>query len=71
MCGYNWYFIIEKGPFVEWMAATGDELTQYLENRDDRKCLFQRKTAPLKILDHCKWPPEIMTEMKLQYALHK
>ena len=28
---------------------------------DDYKCLFQRKTVPLKILDHCKWPPEIMT----------
>ena len=25
------------------------------------KCLFQRNTVLLKILDHHKWPPEVMT----------
>ena len=30
MCGYNCSFVIEKGPFVEWIAATGGELMQYL-----------------------------------------
>ena len=44
-------------------------------------CLFQRKRVPLKILDHCKWPSEIMTVpwkcmaasalLKLQYALNR
>ena len=51
-----------------------------LKIRDDYKCLFQRKTVPWKIVDHCKWPPEIMTvplkciaasaPLKLQYALN-
>ena len=27
---YNCTFIIEKGPFVEWMAANGGELNLYL-----------------------------------------
>ena len=22
MHGCNWFFVIEKGPFIEWMAAT-------------------------------------------------
>ena len=30
------------------------------ENRDDYKCLFQRKTVTLKILGPCKWLPEII-----------
>ena len=43
------------------MAATGlvNQLNTY-EKRDDCKCLFKRNTVPLKILDHRKWPPEIM-----------
>ena len=43
------------------MAATGllNLLSAY-EKKDDYKHLFKRNTAPLKILDHCKWPPEIM-----------
>ena len=82
MCDYNCSFIIEKGPFVEWMTATGmaNELN-ILENRDDFKCLFQRNTVPLKILDRCKWPPEVITVsfkymaasalLKLQYPLNR
>ena len=50
ICGNNCSFIIKKGPFVEWIAATGGKLTLYLWNSDDYKCLFQRKTVPLKIL---------------------
>ena len=35
-------------------------LTQYLwKSDDDYRCLF-KKTVPLKILDQCSWPPEIM-----------
>ena len=43
------------------MAATGlvNWLNTY-EKKDDCKCLFKRNTVPLKILDHCKWPPEII-----------
>ena len=51
------------------------------ENRDDYKCLFQRKTVPLKILGPCKWLPEIMAvalkcmatcaPSKLQYDLNR
>ena len=45
------------------------------------KCLFQRKTVPLKMQNHCKWPPKIMmlplkyivasAPLKLQYALNR
>ena len=82
MCACNCSFIMEKGPFVEWMGAAGlaNELNIF-ENRDDFTSLFQRNTVPLKILDYCKWPPEIMTiplkymaafaPLKLQYALNK
>ena len=44
------------------MTATGiaNQLNTF-EKRDDCKCLFQRNTVPMEILDHCKWPPEIMT----------
>ena len=63
------------------MAATGDELAKYLWKQIRLQELFQRNTVPLKILDHCKLPPEIMTvllkcfaanaPLNLQYALNK
>ena len=63
------------------MAATGDELTKYIWKQIRLQVLFQRNTVPLKILDHCKLPPEIMTvllkrfaanaPLSLQYALNK
>ena len=31
-----------------------------MKKRDDCKCLFRRNTVPLKILGHCKRPPELM-----------
>ena len=49
------------------------ELTQYFnifENRDDCKCLSQRNTVPLKVLDHCKWGREIM-KVPFKYALNR
>ena len=62
------------------MAATGGKLTWYLWQQYNFKCLFQRKTESLKILDLFKWPPEIMTvplqymaacaTLKLQYTLN-
>ena len=74
--------LTEKEPFIEWMATTG--IANYIntfEKRDDYKCLFQINTVLLKILDHCKRPPEIMTvplkcmaasaPLKQQYALNK
>ena len=52
MCGKNGSFIIEKGPFVELMTATG-MTNQVFEYRNDCKCLFQRNTLSLKMLvDH-------------------
>ena len=63
------------------MAATGDELTKHLWKQIWLQVLFQRNTVPLKILDHCKLPPEIMTvllkcfaanaPLNLQYALNE
>ena len=82
ICGCNCTFIIEKEPFVEWMASTemANKLNMF-ENRDDCKYLFQKNKVPLKIIHHCKWPPEIMMVpfkymaasafLKLQYALNK
>ena len=58
-CSYS--FIIQKEPFIKWMAATriANQLNT-LEKMDGCKCLFQRNRVPLKILDHFKWFPEIM-----------
>ena len=74
--------LIEKEPFIEWTATTG--IANYIntfDKRDDYKYLFQINTVLLKILDHCKRPPEIMTVplkcmaasalLKQQYALNK
>ena len=54
--------------------------TTFLKNKDHYKCLFQRKTVPLKILDPGEWLPEkiavplkCMTAcapLKLQYTLN-
>ena len=51
MSGCNYCFIIEKGQFIEWTAITG--LANQLNT-------FEKNTLPLKILDHCNGPPEIM-----------
>ena len=37
------------------------KLTLFLWKKGWLQELVQRNTAPLKILDHCKWPPETMT----------
>ena len=49
MSGCNYSFIIEKGQFIEWMAATrtANQLNTF-EKRDGYKCLFQRNTIPLR-----------------------
>ena len=80
ICGCNCSFVMEKGSFVEWMAATGSKFYIF-ENRVDYKSVFQRKTVPLRILGPCKWLPEIMavplkcmaacSPLKLQYALNR
>ena len=77
MCGCNYPFITEKGHSSDWNG----ELLNIFEKRDDCKYLFQRNTVPLKIRDHRKWPPEIMTVpfkymaasalLKLHYSLNK
>ena len=43
------------------MAATGiaNKLNTF-KNRNQCKCLFKRNIVPLKVLDHCKWPPKII-----------
>ena len=57
MSGCNYAFIIEKSSSIPlWINSI--PLTS--ENRNDCKCLFKRNTVPLKIQDHCKWPPKIM-----------
>ena len=46
------------------------ELTLYLWKKDNCKCLFKRNTVPMKILDHCKWPPEtMMVQLKCMAAI--
>ena len=79
-CSYS--FIIQKEPFIKWMAATriANQLNT-LEKMDGCKCLFQKNRVPLKILDHCKWFPEIMAvllkcitasaPLKQQHALNR
>lgn len=51
------------------------------ENKGDCNSLFQRKTVPLKKVDNCEWPPQMMmvpliymatsAALQLQYALKK
>ena len=55
MSGCNYSFKIEKEPFIELIAPTGirNELNTF-EKRYDNKCLFQRNTVLLKILDQHK-----------------
>ena len=48
MCGYNYSFVIEKGSFVKWMAATGGELTQYLWNQRRLQVLISKKDSTLE-----------------------
>ena len=57
MSGYNYSFIIEKGQFIEWTAITGLAIRLNTFGKRDEAC---RYTLPLKILDHCNGPPEIM-----------
>ena len=45
MCGYNCSFVIEKGPFVEWIAATGGELMQYLWKKRRLQVLIWKKDS--------------------------
>ena len=46
--GYNCSFIIEKGLFVEWMAATGGgELTQYLWKQRRLQVLVSKRDSTL------------------------
>ena len=50
ICGYNCSFIIEKGPLVGWMAATGGELTQYLWKLKRLQVPPEITTVPLKCM---------------------
>ena len=64
-----------------WIYIKYIQIYFIFENRDDYKCLFLRKTVPLKILIPCKWLPEIMAvplkcmtayvSLKLEYALNR
>ena len=61
MCGYSFFFVIEKGPFVEWMAAAGGELTQYLRKQRRLQVLISKKdnglenTRSLQVLHAIMW----------------
>ena len=48
MCGYNCCFVIEKGSFVESMATTGGELTQYLWKQRGLQVLLSKKDSTLE-----------------------
>ena len=48
MLGYNCSLITEKGSFVEWMAATGGELTQYLWKQRRLQVLIPKKDSTLE-----------------------
>ena len=43
ICGYNCSFIIEKGPFVKWIAATGGKLTLFLWKQRRLPVLISKK----------------------------
>ena len=43
ICGCNCCFIIEKEPFVEWIAATGGKLTLYLWKQRRLQVLISKK----------------------------
>ena len=45
ICGYNCSPIIEKGPFVEWIAATGGKLTLYLWKQRLFQVLISKKDS--------------------------
>ena len=54
---YNRKRAVHREDGYNWTSV----LIQYLWKRDDDCCsLFKKYTAPLEILDHCNWPPEIM-----------
>ena len=66
MCGYNCSFIIEKGPFAEWMAATGGELTQYLWKQRRLQVLISKKDSTLenaKSLQVASWNNDVTTQI--------
>ena len=72
---------IEKGPFVELMAATGGELTLYVWKQKRLQVLIWKKDSALQNTGPWKWLPEIMAvplscmaayaSLKLQYALNR
>ena len=66
MCGYSFSFVIEKGPFVEWMAATGGELTQYLWKQRRLQVLISKKDSALentRSLQVASWNNDSITQM--------
>ena len=82
MYRYNGYFIIRKEPFIEWIAATGGELTQYLWKQRRLKVAISKKDSTLENnRGLLKCSPEIMmvpfkcmaasAPFKLQYALNR
>ena len=72
---------IEKGPFVEWIAATGGELTQYLWKQRRLQVLISKKDSTLentRSLQMASWnndgTTQIMTAsapLKIQHALNR
>ena len=65
--GCNFSFIIEKGSFIKWMTELKLEINS-VPLKKGMTALLQRNKVPLKILDHCKWPPEIMTVTLKMYG---
>ena len=63
MSGYNYSFTIEKGPSLNgWLQLELRVNSLRLKKRNGYKCLCEGNIVPLRKLDHCKWPSEIMME---------
>ena len=66
MCGYDCSFILEKGPFVEWIAAAGGELTQSLWKQRGLQVLISMKDSILentRSLQMASWNKDGTTQM--------
>ena len=64
--GKKYIYMLEKGPFVEWIAATGGELTQCLLKHRRLKVLISKNGSTLKntrSLQMVSWNSDGTTQM--------
>ena len=53
-------FGLNTERYVGKYDQCNSKFRHFSRSDDDCRCLFKKNTVPLKILDHCKWPPEMM-----------